>query len=283
MSHVLNLTRWEWYKLRHRWMPWIMLGIVLAFTQLMVWGGFALYTLAGAGSREPFALPGSITLGLGFARHLTVFLVIILASSAIGADYAWGTLRPVLSKGPGRREWLASQGLMLALLAGAAMLLVVLGIAISSLIASAFVLDDGEALTGSGQWGAAGAALGKQLFALAPWIVLAVFFTVLTTSARLGGAFAVGYYLGEQLLVSIVSLVYRDFQKVSQFLLGPNVDAWLLSGEASTVTLGSIPVLLGGGPDGVRAFLTITAYILVLMGATLWMFQRRDITGPKGG
>ena len=32
--HVLRLTRWEWFKLRKRWMPWILLAIAVALTQL---------------------------------------------------------------------------------------------------------------------------------------------------------------------------------------------------------------------------------------------------------
>ena len=35
---VLRLTRWEWFKLRKRWMPWILLGIVVIVTQISVWG-----------------------------------------------------------------------------------------------------------------------------------------------------------------------------------------------------------------------------------------------------
>jgi ABC-type transport system involved in multi-copper enzyme maturation permease subunit len=283
MNGVLNLTRWEWYKLRHRWMPWILLGITLAYTQALLWGAFTLHHLAGIGAIEVFALPGSITLGLGLVHPLTIFLAIILASSTTGAEYAWGTLRPALSKGPGRWEWLASQGLLLSLLAIAALLLVCLGIAFSSLIATAFTPGTREDLAGSPGWTSAVAVLAKQLFALAPWIALAVFFTVLTTSSRLGGAFAVGYYLGEQLLVSIVSFVYDDFQKVSQFMLGPNVDAWLSSDTGMDANIGGIPLLVGEGPDPLRAFLVIAAYILVLAGATLWLFQKRDITGPRGG
>ena len=32
MTQVLRLTRWELFKLRKRWMPWILLGIVVAIT-----------------------------------------------------------------------------------------------------------------------------------------------------------------------------------------------------------------------------------------------------------
>ena len=34
---VALLTRWEWFKLRRRWMPWILLGFVLVMEQLLFW------------------------------------------------------------------------------------------------------------------------------------------------------------------------------------------------------------------------------------------------------
>ena len=48
---VLRLTRWEWFKLRKRWMPWILLGIVAIVTQISVWGSFSAYQ----SSRAPLA------------------------------------------------------------------------------------------------------------------------------------------------------------------------------------------------------------------------------------
>ena len=36
-------------------------------------------------------------------------------------------------------------------------------------------------------------------------------------------------------------------------------------------------------PDALQAFLVILAYTLVLGVAAYWIFQRRDITGAKGG
>ncbi|MEX2599415.1 MAG: ABC transporter permease subunit [Dehalococcoidia bacterium] len=43
MSHLANLTRWEWFKLRRRWMPWILLVILLLFSQLFLWSSFFSY------------------------------------------------------------------------------------------------------------------------------------------------------------------------------------------------------------------------------------------------
>ena len=34
---VATLTRWEWFKLRRRWVPWILLGFVLIIDQLLFW------------------------------------------------------------------------------------------------------------------------------------------------------------------------------------------------------------------------------------------------------
>ena len=43
MIQVLRLTRWDLFKLRKRWMPWILLGIVVVITQLILWGNYAAY------------------------------------------------------------------------------------------------------------------------------------------------------------------------------------------------------------------------------------------------
>ena len=43
MAQVLRLIRWELFKVRKRWMPWILLGIVVAITQLGLWGNYLAY------------------------------------------------------------------------------------------------------------------------------------------------------------------------------------------------------------------------------------------------
>ncbi|HZA22882.1 MAG TPA: hypothetical protein VFA32_09815, partial [Dehalococcoidia bacterium] len=64
-ANTLKLVRWEWFKLQRRWMPWILLGILLLFSQLSVWGGFLSYnTLQASGGSV--ALPsGSDAPGRG--------------------------------------------------------------------------------------------------------------------------------------------------------------------------------------------------------------------------
>ena len=45
--HVLRLIRWEWFKLRKRWMPWILLIAALAVVQATLWGFYASYGNVG--------------------------------------------------------------------------------------------------------------------------------------------------------------------------------------------------------------------------------------------
>ncbi len=43
IAGIANLGRWEWFKLRKRWMLWILLVFAILFGQLAVWGGFFSY------------------------------------------------------------------------------------------------------------------------------------------------------------------------------------------------------------------------------------------------
>ena len=43
MSLITNLARWEWFKLRRRWMLWVLLVFAILFAQLAVWGQYFSY------------------------------------------------------------------------------------------------------------------------------------------------------------------------------------------------------------------------------------------------
>jgi ABC-2 type transport system permease protein len=43
IGSIANLSRWEWFKLRKRWMLWILLVFAIMFAQLAVWGQFFSY------------------------------------------------------------------------------------------------------------------------------------------------------------------------------------------------------------------------------------------------
>lgn len=43
IAHIATLVRWEWFKTRRRWMPWILLAIPLLFVQMTFWGTYYSY------------------------------------------------------------------------------------------------------------------------------------------------------------------------------------------------------------------------------------------------
>ncbi len=49
MAGILNIARWEGFKLRHRRMPWVLLAVFIGFTQLAVWGSYLSYETAAGG------------------------------------------------------------------------------------------------------------------------------------------------------------------------------------------------------------------------------------------
>jgi len=67
---IANLARWEWFKLRRRWMLWILLSFGILFAQLAVWGQYFSYQNLKATGGE-LTVPASVQQQPG-ARARTV-------------------------------------------------------------------------------------------------------------------------------------------------------------------------------------------------------------------
>lgn len=325
MSNLPTLIRWDWFKLARRWMPWILLAVLLLMSQLAVWGNYFRYqnlkgsggviTTGAIGSRvevrcvdllagkpgavpsgtsptvvqllksecqqaaaqtqqtlnrlaDSFSLPGSLPSALNVSLGIGLILFAVLTASVFGAEYGWGTVRPTLVRGTGRWPYLAAKLLLLVLLVAAALVVVVAATAVSSLFARG--LAGAPPITNPTTWGVAARDLGKMWVGIIPYVVFAMFITILSRSSATGMAIGIGYYLAEQIIVAILSGLFSWFGTISKYLLGQNITAW------SGVTLfgqGQISV------SEVHALLVLIAYSLVLGGATFYIFQVRDVSG----
>ncbi len=356
IAQVLRLTRWELFKVRKRWMPWILLGIAVIVTQISLWGGFSSYQssraplavdfsatfesrmthpdggpieltvkcgdtleqlvpldvlsrlsdedragLAGEidwelrrcgglsaresvrqEARERFVVPSSLANALAVGSGVGTILIMILAASVIGAEYGWGTLRTTLTGGSGRWQLLASKLLTLMLLSGVGLVIVALLAAISSFIAASLISADGGRLMDSGAWSAVAVIFGKGVYGLVPYIILALFLSVLTSSSSMGISIGLGYYFVEAILVGILTNVFDWFSNMTDFLLGPSVIAWMTEpGVQATGGDGAL-LPLSDLPGQTHAFLVVTVYIIVVGAAAFWLFQRRDVAGARG-
>jgi ABC-type transport system involved in multi-copper enzyme maturation permease subunit len=278
VSDIVNVARWEWFKLRLRWMPWIFLALLLLYSQAGLWVSFFLFSniLQVPEARAGFTLPGSIPQALGSSQTPAMMLLTILAASTFGMEYGMGTLRLVLSRGTGRWPYLAGKFLMLAISGGVALVIIVAATIISSLIAGALT-DAGPATGASGGWMDAATALGKTWFSFIPYLALTGLVTILARSTATGIIISLGYYFAESILVAIFTGPFEGFDSVAEYLLVQNIRAWL-GGVSFLVGLGG-----GADPGQARAFVVLLAYLVVLGGAAFWLFQRRDVAGASGG
>ena len=225
--------------------------------------------------------PYSIGFSLGLSYMLWIILIIILAASAMGVEYGWGTLRMALTKGTGRWQFFTGKILALVLMGAAGLVIVAATVSIGSLIAALTLPApvEGAALADAGeeQLEAAvtfGRMLGKVLYVFLPYMMLALFFAVLTSSAATAIAVTLTYRVVEWVFIPILAGQFDWFQDIADYLLGPNVSIWL-----------SPEFQLGGVVEQasiLRAFLVLAAYIVIIGGATFALFQRRDIAGAKG-
>ena len=353
MVGLLRLTRWEWFKLRHRWMPWILVAIAAALCQFYLWSMFYSYVdREGAGddffyfrgpdaagertvvpvsctdiwegtadaklSRVPeahredaletlrfmretdcperlkaeaqfkeegrwdFVLPLSLANGIGIAHGIGVALIVILASSSIGVEYGWGTLRAALTRGIGRWQFLGAKALSLLLMSGAGLVVAGLTVAASSLVAATLTLEDGRGLTDAGEWSKVAVMFGKAVYGLAPYAVLGLFLSVLTSSSSMGIAIGLAYVFAELILIGILGGLLDWFDNVSDFMLGPQVASWMTEAGVGTTSPESSWFSLVEFTSQTHAFLVVAAYIVVLATVAFWLFQRKDIAGARG-
>ncbi len=231
-------------------------------------------------SRHAVLLPNSILLAFTLLQGTLFILVSILAAAALGGEYGWGTLRTVLTKGTGRWQFMLAKVLALMMTALAGLVVAAATVALSSLIIGLFGLE-GDSLQGSAEWLDVPIKMGTLLYSFLPYVMLALLATALTSSTALGITAFVVYYLIETTASPILSN-FDWFQRISEYLLSPNVTTVL---QAS---YGEVSISINGGgdaaqPDILHAVLVLAGYTLVFGALTFALFQRRDITGAKGG
>ena len=360
IAEILRLTRWEWFKLRRRWLPWVLLLPLVIIPQIWLWGEYSayrnvdfygspsLYLRVGPDDsvafscaevddgtvaifvgglqgeyrqsglefleriHEPrthggknqticeekleeesrlrvwhsqvFVLPVGLANGLAVAHFVGLILILILASSVMGSEYGQGTIRSVLIRGVDRRYFLASKAILMVLLTVGALIIVLVPLFISGLIATSLV-PNGMELANSGDWSTVLVMFGKVVFALLPYICLALFLAILTSSTTLGIALAIGYILAEGVVISFMGSRFDRFdwfQEVLNLLLGPGVAGWLMETSVRATGQDAAFFPLDKVQSNLRAFLVLLAYIAALGGAALWIIQRKDVPTSKG-
>ena len=351
ISNLLLLIKGEWFKLRRRWLPWILLAVAVLVSQTFLWGFHVVYHITeGEGTNafisvyqytgedasievtcpdllgglveeriQPlseeerlivmgevaewslecsdyvseneslflFVMPGSIlgSLVLMFMTGLPFVLIMILSASMLGSEYGWGTLRMALLRGIGRWQILSAK-LVLCVLVGAGWLVIIALVNIlSSVIIGIIPPDEGVSLmvlTEGDMWRywlpESAKFFGKAVYAIVPYICLGAFFVVLTQSTAQGISLSIVGYIAEAMVVPPLLAISERLEGIREGLLSSNVSEWMFFGETdATVTLQGAEQ-----PDTTQAFFVILVYSVALVIVSLWLFQRRDVSGARG-
>ena len=230
---------------------------------------------------DRMVLPGSLTYELRTIHGFAVILIAVITASIVGTEFSWGTLRAVLSRGAGRWQLLSAKLLLAGLLAGAALAIISVALAGSSVVVDTLVSDQPETAT---EWAEVAGPFGRAWFGLLPYIALAGLVAVLASSSAAAISTVVAYFFTEWIVAGLLVSQFDWAQNVADFMMGRNITAWLVGGghEGLEITLGtSTPV--GDFPGLLHAFLVLAAYVIAMSGLTFWVFQRRDVGGASGG
>ncbi len=298
ISVLLRSTGGELYKLRRRLMSKILL-LIAVLMMLVTFAFLAVGALLTSKTQSPaplsstLILPASLTTAVGMVNFTGLILLVILAGTLVGGEYGIGTVRLLLTRGPTRTQFVLAKTLaILACVLLAFLVLIPIGILLGALFG--LLLGAKFDFTFfSAEW-----LLHALLYILASAFGIFVYTMLASLLATLGKASAAGiagaliWWFVESVLGTILPIVGNAIpgaggaflKSIPDYFISNNIQALLnnqdqyLTGtrnaasSQATATLG-----LHTLSDG-HALLVLFVYLVVFVGLTWWITQKRDIT-----
>lgn len=273
------LVAMENRKLRKRPMTWVIFALItIAVSALLAIGYFGTRATDPplgetrddqlSGFLLPEAIPNAFDIVIGFGG----ILLVVLAASAMGSEYGWGTVRVLVGSGVSRTRLLAAKLLSLAEMTA---LLLLAGVGMMVLTSLLLTVVGGHDLSFSWLDGEAAIDLVlmfvRSVFVMFVSVVLAFTLAVVTRSLAAGIALGIGFSIIESILASVLASLGNVGETISDLLLTPNIGAITRLNE-----FGAPPF----DPDAIdpwRATAVLTVYIVVMLGIAFAVFRRRDI------
>lgn len=292
---MLRLLRSEIFRLRRRWLPWILLLVIALLS-------FAFYALiyvsvnaqleavragtipAPPGGTESFTealnslRPNEVPeFGLAIVIALGSVMLIVLAASHVGAEYGWGTLRTLLAHGAGRGAFLAAKLVSLVLFA-----LVFTIVGTIAVIAASYVISSvaGLPTTPGVDLAEVTARAARGLYTLLPYMALASLIALWARSGGAGIAAGLVIYFAEGLVSQIIAAVNRDLAKLVDYGLSRNVEAVQRAGVVPEGRLSTAATATAAAPlpDALQAAIVLGIYTMLFVGLAYWRLRSRDVT-----
>ena len=286
---MLKPLRSEVYRLRRRWMPYVMLTIIAIAPMaiyVLVYVALQAQLTAIANGTLP-AEPGqeealSQTLralrpdqvqsfGLSIVGGVAGVMLIVFAASQVGTEFNWGTLRTLLAHGASRGEFLSAKLLAIALFA---VLLLAVGVAAAcagSLIVSALSRSDMSGLDLAAVMNLAARGYYTEL----PLIALAALLALWSRSAGAGIAGGLVLSFTESTIGGILVQIDRSFANIVNYGISRNAQAIMQAPRAPGAPPDPTAVAL---PDAGQAAIVLAIYTIGFIAIAYWRLRTRDIT-----
>ena len=289
---MLLLLRSELYRLVRRWMPWIMLALIV-ITAFVFY--FLIYVSVNAqlqavkngtipappGGTAPLEetlreiAPDRVAqFGVSIVGGLGSVMLIVFAASHVGTEFGWGTFRTLLAHGATRTGFLMSKAISLFLYA---VVFMIVG-ALAAIAASYTVSSVAGISFGSGVDVAEVARVAaKTGYTFLPYMGLALAIAVWSKSAGAGIASGLVVYFAEGLVASILVSLNKDYAQIVNWGLSRNASALTrtVSGQGGPTSQDPTASTL---PDPTQAAIVLASYTVIFLALAWWRLRSRDVT-----
>lgn len=265
---MVNLLKSELFRVRKRPQAWIMILLLVVF-EVALYAGLVIASFV---RDDPASVNRNIQLGrlweIGLipTQIASGIMLIVFASSLMGNEYGWNTIRPLIARSRTRTSLLTAKWLTVLLYALALCLAGVLAAVIGSVAGSLLVgVDTG--LTGDRVVDIV-ATIGRYAAAALPYGALAFVLAVLTKSNVAGIAIAIALSFLEDVIFLLLGALADFFETIQKGGLAFNVNRLVFFGSQDDITRSEAFVSLG----------VVSIYVALFVLIAYRIFLRRDVT-----
>jgi ABC-type transport system involved in multi-copper enzyme maturation permease subunit len=274
---MTRLVTAELLSIRKRASTWILLGIwaALALTFAYV-VPYIQYTndpeRRSLAELLPENLVGTLLAGFPFFGGV---LALMLGVLSVGSEYGWGTLKTLLTQGPGRLRVFAAK-----LIAVAATLLVFVLVAflLGVLSSLAIAANEGADVSWPDAWLLVRGLLGGWLV-FAVWAALGILLAVVTRGTALATGIGILYAFVVEGLLSALAQEVSALDGLVEFFVRANGYSLVavLGVAADDVSDRGPGSFSGPFVSGGQALVVLALYLAAFVVAAGWLLRRRDV------
>jgi ABC-2 type transport system permease protein len=273
---MMDALQSELFRLRRRPQSWIMPILAVGFVGIFYTIITLLYHVGAETNRadmqDSARIGGVFDNGMQVWGFFGAILTVIVASSLIGSEYGWNTLRPLVARASSRTDLLSAKWVVVGLYT---VMMVVVGVAGSTVLAAAAsLMVDGSVRFPLEHLGAFVLGTLRWVVATLPYAVIAFSAALLTRSNAAGIAVGIGLSFVEPLVFGLMSFVSDTFATVQEYGIAWNVQQ--VANVSADPTNGLMEPVAASQVWQSAAVLSV--YIVAAVAVSYVAFNRRDIT-----